>query len=346
MVYAALDFFLNGLPIPNDTTLPLEGSVLSTYISERQDKSIMNTVDLWAERMLNPFGWRTYEFFHWGLPPQANGQFTRLKSCIDINKSVPLGLFAPGSGGFAAHHQVLGIGYETGQRDQDLKIFVYDPNYPGSECVIQPDITHVRYFETSPGGVHEWLTYFADLNYRPKTPNLNNPCADVPSRDWSGQNQSGRTYNQQDFRCGQFVATNFTGCTMMQTDFSRANAERANFYGANLRNSNLSNAILRKAIFFGADLKTASLVAADATKGNFVGADIQTAALEGGIFDTADFQGANLANTNLQRAQFKNANFYGADLHNAKLDNADFTGAIMTGANLAGVSKHGTKGLP
>ena len=257
MAYAALDFFLSGLPVPSDTTLPLEGAVLSTYISERQDKSINNTIDLWLERIPNPFGWRTWEFFHWGLPSQANGQFTRLKSCIDIHQPIPLGLFAPGGGGFSGHHQVLCIGYEIGENDQDLKIFVYDPNYHNGICVIKPDITQTRYFETDPnGGVREWLTYFVDLNYRLKTPNLNNPCTDIVSKNWSGQNQSGHTYNQEDFRCSQFVATNFTGCTMMQTDFSRSNAERANFYGANIRNSNFANAILRKAMFYGADLKT------------------------------------------------------------------------------------------
>jgi len=346
MVYAALDFYLSGLPIPNDPTLPPEGSTLSTYISERQDKSLTNTLDLWIERMFNPFGWRTSEFFHWGLPSQANGQFTRLKSSIDLNKPVPLGLFAPGDGGFAGHHQVLAIGYETGSRDEDLRIFVYDPNYPGVECVLQPDPMRVRYCETSPEGIHEWLTYFADLNYRPRVPNLSNPCAEMHFRDWSGQNHSGRNYSQQDFRCSKFVATNFTGSTMMQADFSRANAERASFYGANLRNSNFSGANLRKTVFYGSDLKQASLVAADATQGNFVGADLQTATLDGGIFDSADFQGANLANTKLQGAMLRNANLHGADLRNANLDDADFTGAILHGADLGGASRNRTRGLP
>lgn len=345
MVYAALDYFLNALPIPPDTALPAEGSVLSTYISERQDKSITNTLDLWAERVVNPFGWRTAEFFHWGLPSQANGQFGRLKSCIDKKASVPLGLFAPGSGGFGGHHQVLAIGYESGARDQDLRIIVYDPNYPGIECVLRPDVANFRYQETAGQHVHEWMTYFVDLNYRPRTPSLSNPCAGVPARDWSGQNQSGRTYNQQDFRCGRFVATNFRGSTMMQTDFRRANAEQACFYGANVRNSNFSNAILRKSSFFGADLKTACLVAVDATKANFVGADLQTASLEAGTFDGTDFQGADLGQANLKGARFVNANFHGADLNHANLDNADFTGAIMTGANLSATSRNGTRGL-
>lgn len=346
MVYAALDFFLSGLPIPSDTTLPPEGSSLSTYISQRQDKSITNTLDLWIERFFNLGGARTAEFFHWGLPSQANGQFTRLKSSIDLNKPVPLGLFTPGDGGFVPHHQVLAIGYETGSSDEDLRIFVYNPNCPDVESVMRPDSTQVRYIETAPFAVHEWLNYFADLNYQPRTPNLIDPCDSATFRDWSGLDHSGRNYTQQTLRCSRFVGTNFTGATMMQTDLSRIDAEGANFYGANLRNSNFSDANLRRATFYGADLKQASLVAADASQSNFVGSDVQNASLERGVFDSADFQGANLANANLRGAILRNANFHGTDLRHTNLDNADFTGAIMHGADLGGSSRNGTIGLP
>ena len=348
MVYAALDFFLAEMQIPPDTTLPPEGSVLSTYISERQDNSIMATVDLWAERIFNPFGWRTAEFFHWGLPSQQDGQFTRIRASVDRQRPVPLGLFAPGSGGFAAHHQVLAIGYDfrPGHNDE-LRIMVYDPNYPGAPCVIRPHLTQLRYFETTPSGsLHEWLTYFADYNYRPKAPDLSDPCAGTSFRDWSGQQHTGRTYNRHDFRCGRFVATNFTGATMMQTDFGRSNGARATFYGANIRNSNFANANLREAIFYGADLKTTSMVAVDATRANFVGADLQTANLEGGVFDEANFHGADLNHTNLKGARFRSANLFGADLRNATLDNADLTGATLTRARLDGISRRGTIGLP
>ena len=92
MSYAAMDFFCHGMPIPTQNTLPEEGSVLSTYISARQDKSLTNQLDLWIERLFNPFGWRTSEFFHWGLPSQSHGQVERLKSCIDLGKTAPLSL--------------------------------------------------------------------------------------------------------------------------------------------------------------------------------------------------------------------------------------------------------------
>jgi uncharacterized protein YjbI with pentapeptide repeats len=365
MVYASLDYFLSGLPIPPTDVLPPEGSVLSTYISNRHWQSILNNVDLWSERIFNPFGWRSSEFFHWGLPSQANGQMDRLKSCIDIGQSAPLGLLAP-TANIGEHHQVLAIGYETGSLDDDLKIFVYDPNYPREECVMQPDSTRVRYIETTSRGIVEWLTYFVDLNYRLQRPNLNDPCEVINSIDWSTQNHSGRNYNEKDFRCSRLVATNFTGCTMTQADFSRSNAEGINCYGANVRNSNFSNAILRNSIFYGADLKITSLIGVDATKANFVGADLQTATLDNGIFNTADFYGANLSNTNCQganfengnfygadlsngkftRAVFRNANFNGADLRNANLDQADFSGAIITGADFRGASRNGVIGLP
>jgi uncharacterized protein YjbI with pentapeptide repeats len=346
MVYAALDLFLTETPVPTQTTLPAEGSVLSTYISARQDNSISNQLDLWIERFFNPFGWRTSEFFHWGLPSQVHGQVERLKSCIDKGKPAPLGLFAPGSGGFAPHHQVLAVGYETGTRDADLRIFLYDPNFPDVECIIRPDESKVRYVETAPNGsLHEWLTYFVDLNYRPQRVNLDDPCEHTTFRDWSGQDHSGQAHNQQDFRCSRFVSTIFRGCTMMQTDFSRSNADRASFYGANLRNSNLSNVTLRESMFYGADLRTASLVAVDATQSNFVGADLQTADLSNGIFQSADFHGADLHAATCVRANFRSANCYGADFSGANLDQADFTGAVVSGADFGGASKSGTIGL-
>jgi uncharacterized protein YjbI with pentapeptide repeats len=347
MVYAAMDFYLNAMQIPAQNTLPAEGSVLSTYISARQDKSITNQLDLWIERVFNPFGWRTAEFFHWGLPSQLHGQVERLKSCIDIGKPAPLGLFAPGSGGFAPHHQVLAIGYEIGSHDQDLKIAIYDPNHPDHECIIRPQLDRYRFIETLPGGgLKEWLTYFVDLNYRPQRPNIANPCEHVTFRDWSGQDHRGHTYNNQDFRCSRFVSTVFLGCTMMQTDFSRSNAEQASFYGANIRNSNFSNVNLRKSMFYGADLKTATLVAADATKANFVGADLKTANLTSGIFESADFHGADMGGSICTSANFRFANCYGTDFSSANLDRADFTGAVLTGADFSHASKNGAIGLP
>jgi uncharacterized protein YjbI with pentapeptide repeats len=346
MVYTALDFYFSHLPIPPDLTLPAEGSLLSTYISERQDNSLMNPLAQWAELFFNPFGWRTAEFFHWGLPSQTNppGHFSRLKACIDLNKPVPLGLFEPGDGGFKAHHQVLAIGYETGAGDGDLRIQVYDPNHPLVITELTPATTRYRFVNSADG--NEYITYLVDETYRPRIPNLANPCGGVATKNWAGQNHSGQTFNQQDFNCALFTSTNFTGCTMMQTDFSFAKAERASFYGANLRNSNFSNAKLRYAVFFGADLKAASLSGADATGASFVGADMQRVTAGGCRFANADLHGANLANAELVGANFAGANLYGADLRGSILSNSDFRGANLTGANLAGANKSGALGLP
>lgn len=61
MVYSALDYYFNRKPIPQQTNLPIEGSTLSTYISARQERSTLNSLDKWVELTVNPFGWRTSE---------------------------------------------------------------------------------------------------------------------------------------------------------------------------------------------------------------------------------------------------------------------------------------------
>jgi hypothetical protein len=62
MVYTALDYFNTGQPIPKQDFRPAAGSPLANYIYDRQQTSLWENVDKWAELIDNPFGWRTDEF--------------------------------------------------------------------------------------------------------------------------------------------------------------------------------------------------------------------------------------------------------------------------------------------
>lgn len=73
MAYAALDYFYSGTPIPQQDTRPATGSALFNYIYNRQVTSITENLDKWAELGFNPFGWRTKEFFNWGLQASTAG---------------------------------------------------------------------------------------------------------------------------------------------------------------------------------------------------------------------------------------------------------------------------------
>lgn len=360
MVYTTLDHFYTGKPIPAQTTLPDEGSALSTYISARQEKSTLNTLDKWVELSFNPFGWRTREFWQWGL--QDNGRFEELTNQIDRGRPVPIGLYNAHDA--IKHHQVLAIGYDG--RGLELRICVYDPNYPNVEKILRPydHPSDPRYdYEGSTSDVpkKKWLTYLVDIAYRVQRPVLETHSG----LNISGQNWTGRREDNKNYSHCTAVGTNFTGATLMQCDFSHSNMERATFRGANLRNSNFANAELNKASFYGADLKTTTFNGARARKANFTGADLKLAKLVRAKLehcefhgadlhradlgdadcDSSNFYGASLAAAKLARGSFRGANFHGANLGGADLRGADFTGANMAGADVRGAKTDGAVGL-
>jgi hypothetical protein len=182
MTYAALDYWRRGLPVPNQTTVPATGSPLFNYLYSRQVQSILSNVDKWAELVVNPFGWRTDEFFNWGMQDFGGGRLQEIRQFIDAGQPVPLGLFKAGNAGIGPHHQVLAIGYDLGQyagdlgaHQEDLKIFVADPNFPRQVQVLVPSpATHSYHYVDHADQV--WLTYFVDANYQAQNPPaVNNP---------------------------------------------------------------------------------------------------------------------------------------------------------------------------
>ncbi len=178
MAYAALDYFYSGTPTPQQKTQPATGSELFNYIYNRQVTSITENLDKWTELGFNPFGWRTNEFFNWGLQGFNGGRLQELREQIDADRPVPLGLFKAGNGGFRPHHQVVAVGYDLGNYTgdlgnfkEDLKIFIYDPNHPGEIVTLVPSVADhsYHYLEYS---TESWMTYFVDRKYQVNTPPL------------------------------------------------------------------------------------------------------------------------------------------------------------------------------
>ena len=108
MAYAANDYFLKGVEIPNQDYVPAIGTKLHSYIYDRQQNSFSN-LDKFLEYSVNPLGMRDNEFFYWGL----EGRLYDFVKTIDNNKPIPLGLFNIHNDP-TSHHQVLGIGYDLG----------------------------------------------------------------------------------------------------------------------------------------------------------------------------------------------------------------------------------------
>ena len=367
MSYAALDYFYTRIPIPPQTSRPTEGSVLSTFISGRQERATLNQLDRWVELGFNPFGARTNEFFQWGIQESGGGRAQQLKEEIDRGRPCILGLFNPTN--LVVHHQVLAYGYEGS--GVGLRIFIYDPNYPNREMVLRPHADEQRFLydslDYSDPTLIKWLTYFVDLNYRVQRPPSNVDSATVtPSIVLTDQDLSGQNLSNRDFRRALCIRTNFTGCTINQGDFERANLERAVFRGANLRNSNFSRTMLSGGNFYGADLKDTRFLHAYLRAGTFVGADMKLADLSDASLEWADLHGADLHRSKLERCNLDHANLYGASLNTAcltgarlrganlagadhraaDLRNTDFTGANLRGANLGGAIRDGAVGLP
>jgi hypothetical protein len=178
MVYAALDYFNARIPVPTQTFRPAVNTPLANYIYARQCKSAFDNVDKWGELFFNPFGWRTNEFFNWGLQGFNGGRLQELRTQIDAGRPAPLGLFKAGNGGTGPHHQVLALGYalgryqgDLGQLSEDLRIFIYDPNHPGLVMTLAPSVgNHAYYYVENPA--ETWMTYFVDRKYRPTQPPL------------------------------------------------------------------------------------------------------------------------------------------------------------------------------
>jgi hypothetical protein len=180
MVYSAMDYFSTGKRIPPQNYKPANRTPLQSYIYGRQNNAAMeNQLDKWTELRMNPFGWRDAEFFEWGLEGSNGGRWQELKEMIDAGNPAPLGLYEGGTTNFAGQksgdHQVLAVAYfagrykgDKGAHKQDMKILIYNPNYPDETQTLVPDVSRKCFFTVEAS--ETWRTYFVDKKYSPKNP--------------------------------------------------------------------------------------------------------------------------------------------------------------------------------
>lgn len=185
MSYSALDYYFANQEAPKQSFRPAVKTPLFERIYSRQQTSTMTNLDKWIELFVNPLGGRNDEFFRWGLQKSEGGRLGELCKSIDEGKPCPLGLFKAGNGGAGPHHQVVAIGYDLGRykgdlgpHQEELKIFVYDPNFPGKKMTLVPNLEKksYRYLE-APN--NEWMTYFVDRKYSKLQP-LQLPATSYP----------------------------------------------------------------------------------------------------------------------------------------------------------------------
>lgn len=171
MSYAALDYYNTRVPIPTQRFRPANGTVLHSYLYERQVDSITNNLTMWAAIGDNPFGTSDSSLFNAGISATP-GQIDALKQFIDQGTPAVLGLQGDGSTG---NHQVIAIGYDMGlykgdlgAHVEDFKVFVCDPNYPnypaGVVRTLIPDVNR-QIYHYQESGSETWRAYFVDKNY-------------------------------------------------------------------------------------------------------------------------------------------------------------------------------------
>lgn len=183
MAFAAMDYFNSSVPVPTQDYQPGEGSELRKYLYARQTNSIVDHNHVkWVELGVNPGGARNAEFYRWGLEG-PNGRLDELKRRIQRGEPVTLGLKGCDEG-CSGDHQVVAIGYDVGNFTGDLsqdhrqvKIFLYDPNFPDRKMTLTADPDRKQfYLAESPNS--RWRTWFIS-DYSKRTP----PRITQPTRE-------------------------------------------------------------------------------------------------------------------------------------------------------------------
>lgn len=180
VVFAALDFYNAGVAVPEIDYEPAPGTILRTYLEARhRDANLaLANITKGIERGFNPGGARNDEFFRWGLEYKSGSQLANLINSINSGKPVALGLLSCDEG-CSGGHWVLAIGYDLGQyrtnlgpHQEDIKIYVYDPNFPRETKELRPDLNGKKWGYFSSGGRLEqnWRSYFVEDTYQRKTP--------------------------------------------------------------------------------------------------------------------------------------------------------------------------------
>jgi len=186
MVYAVLDYFRAGIPVPTQTYTPANATPLQSYIWNRQNHSMWNVNEKWSELEIS-YNIRAAEIYRWGIQGTGGGRLEELRNTIDANRPLPLGLFTGGVRSLldnreTGKHVVLAVGYalgryrgDFGRHIGDFKIFAYDPNMRNRVVTLVPDTKNQCFFEVENGNA--WRTYFVNTRYN----NDHQPPRDVPN---------------------------------------------------------------------------------------------------------------------------------------------------------------------
>lgn len=168
MSYVSLDYFHAGVPVPDLTDLPGQGTPLGKYIVRRQVQSLLNQLPGFADGMLNPFGLRSKSLFTRCLP--GGSENVKLRKYLDAGTPVPLGLVAAKVGIADTHHQAVAVGYEMPSADPaSFRMIFYDPNHPNDPVTMIPEVDKLQFRTELPDGSpsRSWRTFFVDHRYRP-----------------------------------------------------------------------------------------------------------------------------------------------------------------------------------
>lgn len=185
MMYAAMDYFLAGVSPPGIDYRPAIGTTLQTYIFNRQTTQIMSNLDRFEDMVLGSGpGADKRGYFERGIKDET---LRALRASIDAGTPVTLALQDADD---ALGHSVLAIGYDMGryrgdlgEHQDELKIYVYDPNHKNMTRILSPDPATQTYVyrDTLVADPHaKWLTYFIDTRYK----NITAPT--IPKPDLGG----------------------------------------------------------------------------------------------------------------------------------------------------------------
>jgi hypothetical protein len=182
MVFAALDYWTQGIPPPPDTVPPAPGTALSSYLVRRLIDSwdlprgpltylsLMNPMYPEGDRKVGPVN------VHGRARRMIGREWPSIRATLDAGHPCPLGLVKVRSANpleLGKNHQVLAYRYDVA--GTDLRLAVYDPNEADDDAIVlaldlaDPAVP-VTVLMASPVADPVGVLCFFKVPYRPKTP--------------------------------------------------------------------------------------------------------------------------------------------------------------------------------
>jgi hypothetical protein len=144
MAYSAIDYWIAGLAIPQQSDVPQIGDALQATIQDRQMDAHGNTIPRFVSSYL--------------FNPNSEPQWQILDNCLRRNKPIPVCLYKTS---FHGHHTVA---YAVDLASRTFEI--YDPNYPRVPCTISPSGSGYKHSREA----ELWSGFFVDTGYEYQQP--------------------------------------------------------------------------------------------------------------------------------------------------------------------------------